>query len=144
MSASSIARVLALVGAALSAESALAQSSSAPDAAAAPDSLVLHFDLGRTAIRPEDEALLDQAARLYRDGQPIVMIATGSADTVGSAQHNLVLSQRRAAAVVDALIARGIPAERFQVHAQGQTDLVVATEDDVPEPRNRRVEITWR
>jgi outer membrane protein OmpA-like peptidoglycan-associated protein len=105
---------------------------------------VLHFDLGSAAIRAQDEALLDQASRLYRDGNPIVMIVTGSADTVGQPDVNLALSQQRADAVLRGLTARGIPVGRFQLVAKGETDLAVATEDDVPEERNRRVEITWR
>jgi outer membrane protein OmpA-like peptidoglycan-associated protein len=144
MVTSAIARVLAVAATALSAGSALAQTPAAPAATNGPESVVLHFDLGSAAIRGQDEALLDQASRLYRDGNPIVMIVTGSADTVGQPDVNLALSQQRADAVLRGLTARGIPVGRFQLVAKGETDLAVATEDDVPEERNRRVEITWR
>jgi outer membrane protein OmpA-like peptidoglycan-associated protein len=144
MVTSAIARVLAVAATALSAGSALAQTPAAPAATKGPESVVLHFDLGSAAIRAQDEALLDQASRLYRDGNPIVMIVTGSADTVGQPDVNLALSQQRADAVLRGLTARGIPIGRFQLVAKGETDLAVATEDDVPEERNRRVEITWR
>jgi len=113
-------------------------------APSAPSSLVLHFDPGSASVRPQDVPLLDQASRLYRAGNPIVMIVTGSADTVGAAAANLRLSEFRANNVLQGLVSRGIPVERFQVIAKGQTDLVVPTPPDTSEERNRRVEITWR
>jgi len=88
--------------------------------------------------------LLDEASRLYRAGNPIVMIVTGSADKTGSAAGNLRLSELRANNVLQGLVARGIPIERFQVMAKGETDLAVPTAPNVAEERNRSVEITWR
>jgi outer membrane protein OmpA-like peptidoglycan-associated protein len=105
---------------------------------------VLHFDPGSAAIRPKDVPLLDEASRLYRAGKPIVMTVTGSADTTGAPAANLRLSEQRADNVLQGLVSRGIPVERFQVVAKGETDPVVPTAPDVSEERNRRVEITWR
>jgi outer membrane protein OmpA-like peptidoglycan-associated protein len=144
MVTSALVGFLAAAATALSAGVALAQTPSAPSAKEGPESVVLYFDLGSAAIRSQDEALLDQASRLYRDGNPIVMIVAGSADTVGLPDRNLSLSQQRADAVLRALMARGIPAGRFQLVAKGETELAVATDDEVPEEGNRRVEITWR
>jgi outer membrane protein OmpA-like peptidoglycan-associated protein len=118
--------------------------SAASPAPSTPSSLVLHFDSGSAAVRRQDIPLLDQASRLYRAGNPIVMVVTGSADTTGSAAANLSLSQQRANNVLHGLVSRGIPIERFQVIAKGQTDLVVPTPPETSEERNRRVEITWR
>ena len=100
--------------------------------------------MGSTTIRNEDKAVLDHASRAYSEGKPIVMILTGTADRTGSAEVNLELSQRRAEAVLKGLLARGIPADRFQVLAKGETELPVATNSGVAELQNRRVEITWR
>jgi outer membrane protein OmpA-like peptidoglycan-associated protein len=118
--------------------------SAASPAPSTPSSLVLHFDSGSATVRQQDIPLLDQASRLYRAGNPIVMVVTGSADTTGSAAANLSLSQQRANNVLHGLVSRGIPIERFQVIAKGQTDLVVPTPPETSEERNRRVEITWR
>jgi outer membrane protein OmpA-like peptidoglycan-associated protein len=135
-----------LFGAALLAgvSGAEAEDTATNPAPTAPSSLVLHFDSGSASVRPQDVALLDQASRLYRAGNPIVMIVTGSADTTGSPAANLRLSEQRANNVLQGLVSRGIPVERFQVTAKGQTDLVVPTPADKSEERNRRVEITWR
>jgi outer membrane protein OmpA-like peptidoglycan-associated protein len=113
-------------------------------APAAPAPLVVYFDLGSTTIRNQDKAVLDHASRAFNEGKPIVMILTGTADRTGDAAVNLDLSERRAAAVLRGLIARGIPADRFQVLAKGETELPVATNAGVAELQNRRVEITWR
>ncbi len=113
----------------------------APDAPA-PDSIVVYFDNGSARINTDDLALLDKAARLYRDGHPILMTVSAGADSTGSPVKNLHLSQLRADAVFQGLVARGIPADRFQIVAKGQTD--PAVQADGQEPKNRRAEITWK
>jgi outer membrane protein OmpA-like peptidoglycan-associated protein len=120
--------------------------SPAPQAAAAraPDSLSIYFDSGSAAITPQGLSVLDQAARTYRDGKPIVMVVSGGTDSTGSAAANLRLSQQRAEKVLQGLIARGIPVERFQILAKGETEPAVPAAEGTPEARNRRVEITWR
>ncbi len=129
-------------------------SASAPVSAAAPGGpaegatpvgkLVLLFSTGAAALDAKNNALLDKAARLYAEGRPIIMIVTGSTDRVGSPEDNLLLSQRRATMVVHGMIARGIPADRTQILAKGETNPAVSTARGVSEAENRRVEITWR
>jgi outer membrane protein OmpA-like peptidoglycan-associated protein len=127
---------------------AAAQAAKPPEAtqpaAGAPAALVLYFDVASSTIRNEDRAVLDAASHAYNEGKPIVMILTGSSDRTGSSEANLTLSERRAGAVLKGLRDRGIPADRFQVLAKGETDLPVPTDQGVAELRNRRVEITWR
>ena len=114
------------------------------DAAGAPSSLVVLFDEGSSTLRSQDKATLDRASRAYNEGKPIVMIVTGTSDRVGNPRMNLSLSQKRATAVLAALLDRGIPADRFQVLAKGETELPVPTKAGIPEARNRSVEISWR
>jgi outer membrane protein OmpA-like peptidoglycan-associated protein len=110
--------------------------------APAPDSIVVFFDNGSARMHSDDLALLDKAARLYRDGHPILMTVSAGADATGSPVKNLHLSQERADVVFQGLVARGIPADRFQIVAKGQTD--PAIQADGQEPKNRRAEITWK
>jgi outer membrane protein OmpA-like peptidoglycan-associated protein len=136
---------VAQTGGSLSPASApTAAKTAAQPATAAPAPLVVFFDMGRSTIRNEDKAVLDHASRAYNEGKPIVMILTGTADRTGNPAENLALSERRAAAVLKGLLARGIPADRFQVLAKGETDPPVPTNFGVAELQNRRVEITWR
>ncbi len=118
----------------------------APDksAAAAPQDLRLYFDSGRSALRADSRAALDQAARLFREGDPLIMTVTGVSDTTGDPRRNLLLSQERAGNVAKGLMDRGIPATRLQVVAKGESELLVKTGDNVAQPENRAVIITWR
>ena len=128
----------------LSAAGALACMSLAATAQEAPESLKVYFDSGSASIGADQSATLDQAARLFRDGNPIVMIVAGVADTVGSPDFNLALSVERAESVVQGLTDRGIPVGRLQVIGRGNSELEVDTADDVAESENRIAEITWR
>lgn len=115
----------------------------AAKSAAAPSSLVILFDVGSSTIRDKDDAILDRASRAYNEGRPIVLTIAGSADTSGNPKANLILSQRRATAVLHGLLDRGIPADRFQIVAKGQTEPFVPTAPGVREAQNRRVVISW-
>lgn len=108
------------------------------------DSITIYFGPGSAAISPEGRSALDQAARTYRDGKPIIMVVSGGSDSTGSPAANLRLSQIRADNVLQGLVTRGIPVERFQVLAKGETEPAVPAPDGTAEARNRRVEITWR
>ena len=66
----------------------------------------------------------------------------GHTDTVGTADANKGLSERRAQAVVDFLSsAFKIDASRLQAVGMGEEGLLVQTPDNVAEPRNRRVQV---
>ena len=128
----------------ISAAAALVCVSAAVTAQEAPESLKIYFDTGSANIGADQTETLDTAARLFRDGNPIVMIVAGVADTVGSQDMNLTLSVERAEAVVRGLTDRGIPVGRLQVIGRGNSELEVETAADVAEPENRVAEITWR
>ena len=108
------------------------------------EGITILFTTGSSALRDEQQSQLDQASRLFRDGNPVVMIITGTADTVGSPMANLDLSIRRARAVASGLVDRGIPIERLQVLGQGNSELPEATQDEVSNANNRSARITWR
>lgn len=112
--------------------------------ATAPDSLSVYFGPGSAAIDGQSAGVLDKASRIYRDGKPIIMVVSGGSDSTGSAAANLRLSQLRADHVLQGLVARGIPVERFQVLAKGETEPAVPAPEGTAEARNRRVEISWR
>jgi outer membrane protein OmpA-like peptidoglycan-associated protein len=110
----------------------------------APDSFKVYFQTGSASVAGDQTRTPDQAARLFRDGNPIVMIVAGSTDTVGAPARNLRLSITRAQAVAEGLAARGIPIGRLQVMGRGASELAMTTPKGVPSQDNRVVEITWR
>jgi OOP family OmpA-OmpF porin len=135
--------ILAVSATILGSTASMAQSTTQPPAKA-PDSLSIFFDSGSAAINAQGQSVLDQAARTYRDGKPIIMVVAGGSDSTGPANANLRLSQQRADNVLQGLVGRGIPVERFQVLAKGETEPAIPAPDGTPEARNRRVEISWR
>ena len=72
------------------------------------------------------------------------MVAIGHTDTVGELTNNDRLSAQRAERVKTFLVDIGIPASRIQTAGRGERELLIATGDNVDEPRNRRVEIIVR
>jgi outer membrane protein OmpA-like peptidoglycan-associated protein len=72
------------------------------------------------------------------------VVVVGHTDRVGSLAYNDTLSLRRAERVRSGLAQMGIPPDQIRVAGRGEREPLVATEDEVAEPRNRRVEITVR
>ena len=99
------------------------------------------FSTGSASITPSFQDSLDAvAASLVKYPNSIVDVY-GHTDTVGSASFNQQLSERRAQAVANYLISRGVSAARLRWQGFGETQLRVQTGDNVNEPLNRRVEI---
>ena len=72
------------------------------------------------------------------------IVVVGHTDRVGTVSYNDALSLRRAERVRNDLVQLGIPRDRITIAGRGEREPVVPTEDEVAEPRNRRVEITVR
>jgi outer membrane protein OmpA-like peptidoglycan-associated protein len=76
-----------------------------------------------------------------REAYPPSEVVVAYADTAGSTAYNLRLSERRAKAAADALVALGVPPAGIQTSWKGEADPAVDTGDNVREPLNRRVTI---
>ena len=107
-------------------------------------SFTLYFLEGRDELTTDSKAELEKVfAELKRRPLPDIVVI-GHTDTVGSSSHNDKLSLARAERLREMLVALGIPAERVQAAGRGKRELLVPTEDNVSEARNRRVEINVR
>jgi outer membrane protein OmpA-like peptidoglycan-associated protein len=110
----------------------------------APATFRLHFTFGTDELTPESRQALGQvSAEIARRPAPEVVVV-GHTDRVGTVESNDALSRQRAERVRGELIAVGIPAESIQTAGRGEREPLVATDDEVAEPRNRRVEVTVR
>jgi len=63
---------------------------------------------------------------------------------MGAARTNLELGMNRATAVYRILIQVGFDPNTIEIRSHGESDPLVKTPDETPEPRNRRVEISVR
>jgi outer membrane protein OmpA-like peptidoglycan-associated protein len=109
-----------------------------------PKSFLLYFLEGKDEFTPESLVELDKMlAELRQRGAPDVVVI-GHTDRVGTLQFNDRLSLQRAERVRAELVKLGIDQARIQIAGRGERELLVPTADEVPEPRNRRVEISVR
>lgn len=99
------------------------------------------FATGSYAISPAFRTTLDQVASSLQRYPNSLVDVFGHTDTVGSTDSNQRLSEQRAQAVSDYMVSRGINRARINWRGFGETQLKVATGDNVNEPLNRRVEI---
>lgn len=105
------------------------------------------FDLRVTFELNSAELTPDARERLARFAQALVdnrlkqrdFIVEGHTDAYGSAEYNLLLSERRAQAVVNFLASAGVPAEQMRAVGKGQSE---PRTDNPYDRHNRRVELT--
>lgn len=109
-----------------------------------PASFTLYFLEGRDELTPDSRAEVEKVfGELRRRPSPDIVV-TGHTDTVGNLAYNDRLSRARAERVRDILVGLGMDGARIQVAGRGKRELLVTTDDNVNEPRNRRVEISVR
>jgi len=105
----------------------------------------IHFDFDSATIRPESEAHLDA---LYDGLQTSTSTETvtvvGHTSSEGDEAYNEVLSERRARAVVAALVARGIETGRIAAEGLGEQQPIADNSSEAGRSLNRRVEIKCR
>jgi outer membrane protein OmpA-like peptidoglycan-associated protein len=107
-------------------------------------SFTLYFVEGKDELTPESQGQMEAVlAELQRRPLPDIMVI-GHTDTVGTVEFNDQLSRARAERMREILISRGLPAERIVAAGRGERELLVPTDDDVSEPKNRRVEFNVR
>jgi outer membrane protein OmpA-like peptidoglycan-associated protein len=105
---------------------------------AAPASNAVYFSLGSAELSADARRSLDTALADAESRNPKRVEVIGYTDTLGSPDSNEQLSMRRAQAVADELVSRGIPRDIIEVRGRGESDLAVPTGDGVSEARNRR------
>lgn len=101
----------------------------------------IFFDTGRATLKAESNAALDQAAQLMRQQTALKLLVVGHTDSTGTAAANTALSQQRAEAVRNALLARGIAAARLTAQGVGSSVPVAGNDTEAGRARNRRVEL---
>jgi peptidoglycan-associated lipoprotein len=80
----------------------------------------VHFDFDRYSLRPEALRLLDEAVRSLQTNPTLKITIEGHTCNIGTAEYNLALGERRANAVRDYLLSRGVTADRMQTVSYGE------------------------
>ena len=80
----------------------------------------VHFDFDRYSLRPEATRVLDEAVTAMRENTTLRLEIEGHTCNIGTAEYNLALGDRRANAVKDYLVSRGIGADRLRTVSYGE------------------------
>jgi outer membrane protein OmpA-like peptidoglycan-associated protein len=105
---------------------------------------VLNYDLGSTIVLPMSKPELESLFAEIESRKAVEVVITGHTDRVGPLKQNDRLSLRRAERIQDMLLVRGLKADFIRVVGRGEREPVVETRDEMPEPKNRRVEVIVR
>lgn len=102
---------------------------------------VAEFDVDSSQIRPVFQRTLDEVARTLNSYPETYIDVYGHTDSDGSDAHNLALSQRRAQAVADYLVSRGVNRARIATQGFGESQPIATNATSAGKQQNRRVEI---
>ena len=99
------------------------------------------FDNDTARLQPASYAVLEAVARIMRANPRLSrVVVVGHTDVVGTREANLALSLKRAQAVRDDLVRRGVASERLQVRGVGADQPVGDDASEAGREANRRVE----
>lgn len=109
-----------------------------------PAKFILYFEQNSSELTPESRAMLRDAAREIAHRTIVGVSVIGHTDRVSSEAYNRQLSMKRTDRVIQSLIALDVDADIIHTTSHGEHNPLVPTADNVPEPRNRRVEVIVR
>jgi OmpA-OmpF porin, OOP family len=100
------------------------------------------FDTDSDILKSESGQAIGEIAKLLKAEASLKIYVVGHTDNTGSAEHNLLLSQKRAQAVMQELVQKqGIATERLKAFGCGQYAPVASNDTEEGRAKNRRVEL---
>ncbi len=102
------------------------------------------FDFDRADIKPAFRPSLDKLADVLKRYDKTIVYIVGHTDSTGSAEYNQRLSERRARAVADYLISRGVSPARLRTEGRGESEPRATNATEAGRQLNRRVEMFIR
>jgi outer membrane protein OmpA-like peptidoglycan-associated protein len=102
----------------------------------------IYFDTDRANLKQESDLTLEEIDRLLKARSSLNLLVVGHTDSQGGYDYNMDLSQRRAAAVVKALVDRfGVSPKRLTAAGVGYLSPVASNDTAEGREKNRRVEL---
>jgi len=100
----------------------------------------IFFEFGKAVLLPESFPELDRTAEFLKNNPTIEIEIGGHTDDIGSEVFNQKLSEKRARAVADYLISKGVDSKRMTVVGYGESRPIAFNTDEEGRAMNRRVE----
>jgi outer membrane protein OmpA-like peptidoglycan-associated protein len=111
------------------------------------DVLLIHFDsdllfpIDSARLSPDARDSLDEMARVLNEYPKSAVVIQGYTDSTGEEEHNQDLSERRAQAVKNYLVLRGVDEARMSALGFGESSPIASNSSESGRQRNRRVDI---
>jgi outer membrane protein OmpA-like peptidoglycan-associated protein len=109
-----------------------------------PIHFILYFKTDTTELTDESRKILSKVLPAIADHESTDVSVVGHTDRVGTRDYNFHLALDRAILVQKILLSLGINPKFIEVTSHGEDNPLIQTEDEVPEPKNRRVEVVVR
>ena len=100
----------------------------------------IEFESGKATIKKKSYPLLDQIAQIFIENSNYIIEVQGHTDNTGSPELNKTLSDKRAHAVMDYMIKKGVEAHRLSAVGYGQDQPIADNKTKAGRQKNRRVE----
>ena len=100
----------------------------------------INFETNKFKVLPESERILEKTRASMVANPDATIVISGHTDSVGSEENNRILSQKRAQAVKEWLVAKGISSSRMKEVGKGELEPVATNETEDGRAQNRRIE----
>jgi OOP family OmpA-OmpF porin len=100
------------------------------------------FDINSAEVKSEAYPMLTEAVLIMKQNPDLKVQIDGHADSTGAPEYNMTLSEKRAEAIKDFMVTRGIDAERLTTKGFGITKPAASNKTKEGRAKNRRVELT--
>jgi len=98
------------------------------------------FDFDKWDIKPESYAIIDEIVDQMLSRPKLRLEIQGHTDNIGTIEYNQRLSERRAKAVYDALVERGVDPKRLRWRGFGMSQPVAPNDTEEGRAKNRRTQ----
>ncbi|MBA4391941.1 MAG: OmpA family protein [Desulfobacca sp.] len=105
---------------------------------------LLYFKSGSTELTDESRKIIPDVFQTLKARNSTDVSIIGHTDRVGARETNFKIGLIRANFIKETLVKSGLDPNIVEVFSHGEDNPLIRTEDEIPEPRNRRVEITIR
>jgi len=109
-----------------------------------PAHYILYFLSNTIELAPESRAVLDDLIAAIKRIQPVEVTLVGHTDRLGKREDNYQLGLERVGIIKKTFLAEGVADALIELVSHGEDNPLVKTDDEVPEPKNRRVEVVIR
>lgn len=105
---------------------------------------IIYFDYDSFVIKPEFQGVIEAQARYMKANPSRRVSIEGHTDSRGGREYNLALGQKRAEAVLRALVLLGVPESQLEAVSFGKEKPAVPGNDEAAWAKDRRAEIRYR